>query len=114
MLCNSCGSICVIIRRVVTAGGVESGANVELFNVDTERWSLGLQLATPMHGFAAIQYEDSFLLVGGYDQASVDLNTKALSQSMCRRETKLDRTVCPRKYSNSWFLTLPAGGRRLH
>ena len=56
-------------NEIVVAGGTDSKTS-EIFNLDTMKWRMGpdFPVITDLYGARAVQYQDSFLIVSGYDR----------------------------------------------
>ena len=60
-------------EEVVVAGGAgNSGylSSTEIYNVEDDTWRQGTPLPKTLAGPASLPYEDSFLILGGYDGSS--------------------------------------------
>ena len=63
-------------RNVVVAGGSGFGeVTSEFFNVDTGTWSRGPDLQRSIIFAASVQWQDSFLIVGGYASSASYLDS---------------------------------------
>ncbi len=63
---------------IVVAGGAHDGSvfiRSEIYNTETRVWREGPLLPEPIFDMASVQYEDSFLLVGGFGTVSGSLDT---------------------------------------
>ena len=61
------------------AGGFHNGQGIlkvtEIYNTETRAWRVGPPLPEPLYYVSSVQYEDTFLLVGGYGDISGTLDT---------------------------------------
>lgn len=61
------------VTEVVVAGGEDYSTEfrlVEIFSVEERQWRLASPMPLPVEFASTVQYGDSFLLVGGYDNAN--------------------------------------------
>ncbi len=52
----------------IVTGGAYNGAylsHTEIYSTATRQWRQGPSLPQPLHGMSSVQYEDTFVLVGG-------------------------------------------------
>ena len=59
---------------VVTGGGGNGGhlSSTEIYNVEDDTWRQGTPLPKALNGPTSLPYEDSFLILGGYDGSCLD------------------------------------------
>ena len=56
-------------EEVVVSAGYSSGATLstEIYNVENDTWREGPHLPQALYNLASLPYEDTFLILGGYD-----------------------------------------------